>query len=705
MKINPIHEQKITEIINGLSIEEKVLQMLQISGQGNTPETYEKFTALNTGSYLHELGEGTDRLRAKAKETNSKIPPIFGIDAIHGHSLKNGATIFPSQLAMSCSWNEELIEEMGAATAKEVNADGNDWVFSPVLCMARDTRWGRVDETFGEDPHLIGKLGAAIIRGYEKDGNVVSCAKHFIGYGEATGARDSYDTQISIRKIRETLLPPFEEAVKAGTSTIMSAYGSIDGTPLTKHKELLTDILKDELGFDGFVVTDWFNIWSMRTKQRSAECFDDSARMAIDAGNDMSMNCQEFFESVTKQVKEGKIPESQLDEAVRRILRVKFALGLFDEKERCPQSVIGCKEHIDINHKLTQESLVLLKNNGVLPLREQPKKIAVIGPNADNITTQYGDWTFTSHRPEEEFAIIKNDYYTLLRGVKTVFDRSEVTYSYGCSVRDKNDTKFDEAVKAANEADIVILAIGDELSLNGEGKDRAVLELSGAQNELVAKIKETGKPIVTVLVTGKPLCVGEACDMSDAVIQMFNGGDLGGLCAAEMIAGKFNPSGKLSISYPRASGQVPCYYNHYSGWHWGYYCDVAEGSLFDFGYGLSYTEYEYSDLTLSKEQIGNDEDFEVSVTVTNKGNMDGKEIVELYYNDVISSVMTPVINLCGFKKIELAKGESKRVTFKMNAKDLSFVNNDCKRVTEKGKFEIFAGGSLASLLKAELEVI
>lgn len=704
MKINPIHEQKITEILKNLTVEEKVLQMLQISGEGNKPEVYEKYTALNTGSYLHELSAGTDRLREKAKETDSKIPPIFGIDAIHGHSLKNGATIFPSQLGMSCSWNEDLIEKMGAATAEEVNADGIDWVFSPVLCIARDTRWGRVDETFGEDPYLIGKLGAAIVRGYEKDGKVISCLKHYIGYGEATGARDAYDTQTSMRKVRETFLPPFEEAINAGASSIMTAYGSIDGTPLTRHKELLTDILKDELGFNGFVVTDWYNIWSMRTKQHAAESFDQSARLAIEAGNDMSMNCHEFYESVTKQVKDGAIPEELLDEAVRRILRVKFALGLFDEKERLPQSVIGCKEHIDLNHKLTQESLVLLKNNGVLPLKSAPKKIAVIGPNADNITNQYGDWTFTSHRPKAEYEVIKNDYYTLLRGVKEVFPKTEITYAYGCAVRDKNDKNFEEALAAAKDADIVILALGDELSQNGECKDRAVLELSGAQNELAAKIKETGKPIITVLVTGKPLCVGEICELSDAVVQMFGGGDLGGLCAAELIAGKFNPSGKLSISYPRASGQVPCYYNHYSGWHGGKYCDVDEGNLFDFGYGLSYTEYKYSDLSLSKTEISADEDFEVSVTVTNKGDMEGKEIVELYYKDVISSVMTPVINLCGFKKISLAAGESKRVTFKMNAGDLAFVGNNGKWITEAGMFEISVGGSLSTLLTAELEV-
>ncbi|MBE6654268.1 MAG: hypothetical protein E7608_02270 [Ruminococcaceae bacterium] len=704
MKINPAYEQKITEIIEDMTIEEKVLQMLQISDQGNEPGVYEKFIELNTGSFLHELGESTDKLREKAKQTSSKIPPIFGIDAIHGHSLKNGATIFPSQLACACSWNEELIEEMGAMTAREVCADGIDWVFSPVLCMARDTRWGRVDETFGEDPHLIGKLGAAIVRGYERDGNVISCLKHYIGYGEATGARDAYDTEVSVRKIRETFLPPFEEAIKAGASSVMTAYGSISGTPLTKHKELLREILKEELGFCGFVVTDWFNIWSMRTKQRSAESFDESARLAIEAGNDMSMNCKEFFESVTQQVKNGEISEELINDSVRRILRVKMGLGLFGEKVRPDKSVIGCSEHRELNKKLTEESLVLLKNNGVLPLKEAPAKIALIGPNADDIVNQYGDWTFTSHRPSEEWAVIKNDYYTLLRGIKEIFADSEVTFAKGCDICGADSTDMEKALIAAKNSDVVILALGDELSQNGEGKDRAVLELSGLQNELAAKIKELGKPVITVFITGKPLCVREVCELSDAVIQAFNPGDLGGLCIAELIAGKFNPSGKLPISYPRASGAVPCYYNRYTGWHWGKYCDVDEGSLFDFGYGLSYTEFEYSDLSVSKKEIGAEEDFEVSVTVKNTGNMDGKEIVELYFKDMISSVMTPEKKLCAFKKINLAKGEAKRVTFKMNARDLAFVNPEGKWITEAGEFEIYAGGSLDTLLTAELSV-
>jgi beta-glucosidase len=386
MKITKEIENKITHMLTEMTVEEKIGQMQQISLESWRPEVFERFRKLGGGSFLHVLGDEADEIRAQAAETRMQIPPVFGIDAIHGHSLLNGAVIFPSQLAVACSWNPALIKEMGKVTAREVNADGLDWVFSPVLCIGRDTRWGRVDETFGEDSYLVGELGAAIVEGYEEDGLVAACVKHYLGYGEATGGRDSYDTEVSMRKIREVFLPPFKRAVEAGASTVMTAYGSISGTPLTVHRKLLREVLKEELGFEGFVVTDWYNVGSLRTKQMAVESYGDGVRLAIEAGNDMSMNSYQFYDSAIRQVKEGKISMDYIDDAVRRILRVKFALGLFDEnKKRMPRSVIGSPEHIEVNRKLTRESLVLLENNGILPLKEAPKRIAVIGPNADDI--------------------------------------------------------------------------------------------------------------------------------------------------------------------------------------------------------------------------------------------------------------------------------------------------------------------------------
>ena len=706
MKTDKNTERRITEMLAQMTVEEKIGQMQQISYESFRPEVFERFQKLGAGSFLHVLGEQTEEIRADADKTRMKIPPIFGLDAIHGHSLLNGAVIFPSQLAAACSWNPRLVEKMGEVTAREVNADGIDWVFSPVLCLGRDTRWGRVDETFGEDPFLTGKLGAAIVKGYEKDGLVAACLKHYIGYGEATGGRDAYDTEVSERKLREVFLPPFTEALKAGASTVMTAYGSISGVPMTAHRRLLREVLKEELGFEGFVVTDWYNVGALRTKQKAAESYDAAVQLAISAGNDMSMMSHDFYDSAIRQAKEGKIPMEEIDDAVRRILRVKFSLGLFDGKrKRLPRSVIASTEHIEANRELTRESLVLLENNGILPLKSSPKKIAVVGPNADDIRAQYGDWTYFSHPSAKPDAVPKGDVYTVLRGIRTVFPESEVVYHKGCDIMDSAVESIDEAASMAQDADVIIAVVGDCLCQNGEAKDRANLELSGRQNELVARLKETGKPVVTVLVNGKPLCIGEVARHSDAVIESFNSGDLGGLCVAELIAGRFNPSGKLPISFPRSSAQLPCYYNQYSGWHGGKYMDVEEGSLYDFGYGLSFTTYEYANLTLSQEVASPEDVITVSVEVTNTGNRDGKEVVELYVNDVISSVLTPTRVLKGFDKVFVRAGETVDVKFELPVSSLSLIDADGESVVEPGEFEIMVGGGLDSLQKTILKVV
>ena len=707
MKISMEYENRISEMLSEMTVEEKIGQMQQISLESFRPEVFERFRKLGAGSFLHVLGNEADAVRADAEKTRMKIPPIFGIDAIHGHSLLNGAVIFPSQLAVSCSWNPELVKKMGKVTAEEVNADGLDWVFSPVLCIGRDTRWGRVDETFGEDPYLVGTFAEAITAGYEEDGLVAACLKHYIGYGEATGGRDSYDTEISMRKLREVFLPPFKRAVDAGASTVMTAYGSISGVPMTAHRELLRNILKEEFGFDGFVVTDWYNVGSLRTKQKAVESYADGVRVTIESGNDMSMNSYQFYDHAIRLVKEGKIPMDLIDDAVRRILRVKFSLGLFDEnKKRMPRECIGSAEHVEVNREITRESLVLLENNGILPLKEAPKKIAVVGPNADHIRAQYGDWTFFSHPNESPADTLPlSDYYTVLRGVKTVFGESEVAYAKGCDVMtDTDDTMMDEAIALAKDSDVVIAVIGDVLAQNGENKDRSKLDLTGRQYELIRKLKETGKPVITVLVNGKPLCLGDIAKHSDALIEMFNGGDLGGLCVAEMIAGKFNPSGKLSISFPRTTGQVPCYYNQYPGWHGDKYMDAEAGNQYDFGYGLSYTKFEYANLTISSETAKAGDVLTVSVDVTNTGDMDGLETVEMYYNDLYSSVLTPTRQLCGFKKVWIRAGETVRVEMPLAVNDLSLINSKCEKVLEPGDFEIMVGGNLASLQTANLKI-
>ena len=705
MKYSITTERKISKLIKKMTVEEKVLQLQQVAANGDS-EVFESFIRRGGGSFLHVLGKDADAIREKAAQTRMKIPPIFGIDAIHGHALINGAVVFPSQLAAACSWNRALIKEMGKTTAEEVNADGLDFVFSPVLCLARDTRWGRVDETFGEDPYLAGELGAAIVHGYEDDGLVAACLKHYIGYGEATGARDAYDTEATERKIREVFLPPFVKGIKAGASTVMTAYGSIDGVPMTVHKRLLSDVLKKELGFKGFVITDWDNVKSYIRKQRGAENFSEASKATLEAGNDMAMVSTDFCDAVIAGIRSGSISEKTVDNALRRILRVKFSLGLFDKnKKRLPRSIIGSKEHIEINHRLARESLVLLENDGTLPLKSAPKTIAVIGPNADNIKAQYGDWTFFSHPDPHPDAIPAGDVYTVLRGMKTVFGSSKIRYCKGCDIHSSEEDDISSAVETAKACDVTVFVCGDDLSLNGEMRDRANLELSGRQNELFDALKQTGKPIVTVLINGKPLCIENVAKRSNAVIEMFNGGDLGGLATAELIAGKFCPCGKLPISFPRASGQVPCYYNHLSGWHGGKYVDTEAGPLYSFGYGLSYTSFEYSAMTLSKGTATAKDTIDVSVTVTNTGSCDGAETVQLYYRDEISSVMQPVIQLCGFEKVEIKAGKSKKVTIPLKISDLAIVHPDLKTYVEPGKFTIYIGKSAEENLSAPLTII
>lgn len=696
-------EERASDLLSKMTVEEKVGQMLQVSYNMLTAEEYERYQTLGIGSFLHVLGSETDEIKKKADATRLAIPPIFGIDAIHGHALLNGATVFPSQLAMSSSFNRELIREMGRATAKEVAADGLHWTFSPVLCLARDLRWGRVDETFGEDSFVAGELGKAIIEGYEHDNLIISCAKHYIAYGEATGGRDAYDTEITERKLREVFLPPFEKAAKAGCGSMMAAYGSIDALPVTVNRRVMREILKDEIGFEGFIVTDWENIRSLMTNQHTAENIAKASKEAVEAGIDMSMNTHEFYDCMLSLARDGKIDMSLIDDAVMRILKIKFRLGLFDNKKLPSKDVIGCAEHRKINHELARESLVLLKNNNLLPLGSETKKIAVIGPNADDIRAQYGDWTYYSHPEPKKHVTPLNDYYTVLGGMKEVFGEKNVIYEKGCDIFGK-ENKIKAAVKAAKKADVVVCVLGDCLAQNGEYRDRADLELSGYQTELLQSLIKTGKPVITVLVNCKPLCISYLKEHCDAVIEMFNGGDMGGLAVAEMIAGRFNPSGKLTVSFPRHSAQTPCYYNQYTGWHGGQYVDLDKGNIYDFGDGLSYSEFVYSNLRLSKREAYKDDVIDVSVDVTNRGSMDGKETVLMFVNDVVSSILTPAKELRGFEKVFIKAGETKTVTLKLSVSELSIVTPDLHYVVENGDFEIMVGRNTKEYLTEILSV-
>ena len=717
----------IDNLISKMTVEQKAAQMLQVPVSVVGMEEARKWARLGAGSFLNVLGSDMEELsRISCEESDLKIPVIFGIDAVHGHCLNPDATIFPSQLAMACSWNRELLEKAAQVTAAEVATEGIQWTFSPILCLARDSRWGRTDETFGEDKYLAGELGAAMVKGYQGDDlsgdcSIASCAKHYIGYGESSGARDSYDTEITMRKIREQFLPPFRKATEAGCATVMISYGSIDGTPMTINKTALKDVLRDELKFDGFTVTDWDTVNYLITRQMVCRDHSDASRLAALAGNDMIMSSLEFYEAVIGEVREGRLDESVLDEAVRHILTVKYRLGLWDSplKKGIPGS-IGCSAHHEAALEAARQSVVLLKNEGFLPinLKRKIRKIAVIGPNADDIRAQYGDWTYFTHPVPGIEKEPRRPYVTLFEGVRDRLEGTgiEVTYSYGCSVNRRyyykgnypgipefmamcyadNDHDaetykelpfINEAVSAARGADLIILALGDNYDQTGEYNDRADLNLSGMQEALVRMLGTLHIPMITVLIASKPLTIPKVVQKSDAVICAFNGGMFSGQAIAEVIFGDINPSGRLPISFPVMTGQNPVYYDQLPGWHDGRYVDCPKDPLFAFGEGLSYTWYDYSDLKFDVKTKT------LSVNVTNKGGMSGVETVQVYVHDEVSSVMKPVKTLCGFTRVELDAGQSRTVSVKLDDEAFETVLPDGTRVIEPGMFEIMAGHS------------
>ena len=691
-------KEEVAKLISEMTIEEKVAQTSQLAYTQMTKEKAEEYAKSGVGSFLHVLGDDAKHLQDLATSNGKKIPLIFGIDAIHGHCLKKNATVFPTQLSMACSFNTEMVEKMAVATAKEVAADGLHWTFSPVLCLGRDIRWGRVPETFGEDKYLAGELGSAMVRGYQgddlsADGKILACAKHYIGYGEATGARDSYDTEITYRKLRAEFLPPFERVVKDGCATIMTAYGSIDGVPCTSNKKLMTDILKTELGFEGFVVTDWDNVRHLIRKQCVAETFEEASELALNAGNDMMMKTEDYIEAAVRLVKEGVVAESVLDEAVRRILTIKMEFGLFDDPyKRLDESIIGAAEHQKLSYELAKECVVLLKNDDeILPVNkdEKRKKIVVIGCNADSVRDMYGDWTYFTH-PDPNFdAEPVRPYVTFIEGMLGLENdvNCEIVHAKGCGIFENDEALLAESLKQAADSDLIVYTFGDNIYQTGEAKDRADMSLTKAQAEVFDRLTKLGKPIVSVMIASKPMCVPEIVENSNAFLTGFNLGAYGGKALAETIFGLNNPCGKLPISFPRHVGQQPCYYNYLSGWHCKSYLDMPTKPLFVFGEGLSYTKFAYSDVAFDKDSLT------LTVKLKNVGERAGKEIVQVYFRDVKSSVMTPVKQLIAFKKVELAPNEEQECKFTFTEKDFSLVLPDERRVMEKGEFEIMVGSS------------
>jgi beta-glucosidase len=689
-----------------MTLEQKLGQLVQADGRVNAEQLVREGRA---GSFLHILGEKTVTLQRLAQECQLGIPVIFGIDAIHGHAFWPGATVFPTQLSLSCSWNPSLLEQMGRVTAKEMLATGLHWTFSPVLCITRDLRWGRVGETFGEDPHLIGELGQALVRGLQGEDisamdSVLACAKHFAGYSETVGGRDATEADLSERKLRSMFLPPFERVAKAGCRTFMTAYQCIDGLSCAFNPWLLTEVLRNEWGFQGFVVTDWDNLGRACKQQALYQSVAEVAALALEAGNDMIMVTPEFYEAALEQVRQGKLSEATVNRACARVLLQKFELGLFDHKRYPPlesaPTIVGCEAHRAELLPAARESLVLLKNDAVegkplLPVTTMPgRSVLVVGPNANDHIAQLGDWSFGSGQAELSTAGHPRELVTTtLDGLRAraAACGDRVLYTEGCKTRDPDETGIEAAVRLAQACELVVAVVGDSLSEAGEEGDRSDLDLSGAQLPLLKALKTTKKPLVVVLINSKPLCIPWVAEHADAIVEAFNPGMLGGQAIAELIYGDFNPSGKLTVSFPRSVGQQPVYYQQIPGWHGNKHGTYDATALFPFGFGLSFTNYSYSALRLDANKFDADGAVTGSFEVSNTGQRAGVEVAQIYFNDLFTSLSTPSKQLCRFFRVELEPSETRRIEFSIPMAELAFIGRDGRPVVEPGEFELMVG--------------
>ena len=688
-------KERVEDLLQRMTREEKVGQLLQLNGRVDMENEYK---TKHPGSFLHSLAEEAAEAIKLSKTDRLGIPLILGIDAIHGHSFWKGATIFPTQIAMACSWNEELIKKCARITAREMRNTGIHWTFSPVLCLARDLRWGRIGETFGEDPYLIGRFAKAMIEGYQGEDlsdpdSVLATAKHFAGYSETQGGRDASEADLSRRKLRSYFLPPFAEAVKAGVESFMTGYQSIEGLPSTANSWLLREVLREEWGFEGILVTDWDNVGTLVTGQKICEDYTHAAALAVACGNDMMMATPEFYQGALDALEQGLLDEEVLDQAVRRVLRIKFKLGLFEDR-RYPdipaaEAMKGIPEHRRGALELARESAVLLRNTGALPLKEQNlSTIAVIGPNADNALTQLGDWSLGTGQNGSDETHPRETVVTVLDGIRQRFD-GEVLFSYGGSI--------EEAVGIADKADTVVLVLGDQLHLVGETKSTATLELQGGQLELVEALQKglqkTGKELIVVLINSKPLVLPKAVYEASAVVEQFNPGMLGGTALAELLFGDCNFTGKLTISFPYHVGQQPVFYSQVRGQHGDSYADLTQEPLYAFGEGYSYTCYDYGELVLEEKNLTLHDSVRARLTVTNTGNMKGTEIVQAYVSDLVTSATWVQMELKTFTRVELEPGETRTVELEIPVQACSIVNAAGQRLVEPGEFELLVGPS------------
>jgi len=637
------------------------------------------------------------------ENTRLGIPAISHEECLSGF-MTSGATTYPQAIGMASTWEPELIQSMTSAIRKEMRAVGAHQGLSPVLDVLRDTRWGRVEETQGEDHYLVACMGVAYIKGLQGDDlreGIIATAKHFAAHGFTEGGRNHAPVHTGPREFREVFLFPFEAVVReAKVESVMNAYHDVDGVPCAASRELLTDILRGEWGFDGIVVSDYGSVNMLQTAHHTAADKKEAAKQALEAGIDVELPGTDCYgEPLLQAFREGLISEELLDEVVRRVLKAKVMLGIFEDPYVDPEAaapVFDSVEHRSLAREIARKSIVLLKNDdGLLPLNKDVGSIAVIGPNADSTVNLLGDYAYAAHLDHDVAAI---PIVTILDGIGTaVSENTVLRYAKGCEVFGGTTEGFAEAVEAAKSSDVAILVVGGKSGLSqsgttGEHRDRAELGLPGFQEELVEAVCKTGKPVVVVLVNGRPLSVEWIADNVKAIIEAWLPGEEGGSAVADVLFGDHNPGGKLPVSIPRTAGQIPINYNRRPISHKDYV--FTKGTpLFPFGYGLSYTSFDYSDLEVTPAEIQPAGQVTVSLKIKNVGDREGEEVVQLYVRDVVASLTRPVKELKGFKRVALEAGQVKRVTFKLSADQLAFYDKDVKLVVEPGMFEVMAGGS------------
>jgi beta-glucosidase len=735
--------KKVKELIKKMTLEEKIAQLQAVFAKNLVDEKGE-FSEEKAQKYLkYGIGQITrlagdkgvepekavilrNKIQRFLKEkTRLGIPAIIHEECLSGY-LAKGATTFPQAIGMASTFEPDLVQKVTDVIRKQMKAIGVHQGLAPVLDIPRDPRWGRTEETFGEDPYLVSRMASSYVKGLQgedwKEG-IVATIKHFTAYGISEGARNLGPAKIGERELREVFLFPFEVAVKeAQAGSLMNAYHEIDGIPCASSKFLLTKVLRWEWGFKGFVVSDYIAIRMLENFHRVAKDAKEAAVLALEAGIDIELpeiDC--YGEPLIQAVKEGLISEEVIDTSVERVLRAKFLLGLFEEEEKDPKKVyetFDLPEHRELAREVARRSIVLLKNNGILPLPKDIKSIAVIGPNADNPRNLHGDYSYTVHIPSvsetlegqkiEEVCAVPT--VSILDGIKKkVSKTTEIHYAKGCNIVDGSDEDISKALEEAKKSEVIIAVMGEESGLfhrgiSGEGNDRSELELPEIQRKLLKELKKLGKPIILVLVHGRPLALKWEDENMDAILTAWYPGEEGGNAVADVIFGDYNPSGKLPISFPAVTGQIPVYYNRKPS-AFTDYVDATAKALYPFGHGLSYTNFEYSKLEIKPQIVNSLEPIEISFKIKNVGKLSGEEVVQLYIHDEIASLERPVKELKGFKKVYLNPGEEKTVKFILYPEQLAFYDEFMRFVVERGNFEVMIGSSSEDIkLKGNFQV-